>query len=59
MWLDLGLKEAVRVPFLSSCFVLLFSSMSCLVSGFRCGEAPSPSSAVASWQALGKEEELF
>lgn len=39
----------------------MLRSLPCLVlsQASHCGQAPSPSSAVTSWQALGKEEESF
>ena len=54
-----GLEGSCESAFLSSCFVL--RSLPCLVlsQASHCGQAPSPSSAVTSWQALGKEEESF
>ena len=59
MWLDLGLKDAIRVPFLFSCFA--FCCLPCFVlsQASHRGQAPTPSSAGTSWQALGKEEESF
>lgn len=59
MWLDLGLKGAIRVLFLFSCFVLQSLPWWVLSQASHCGQAPTPSSAVTSWQALGKEEESF
>lgn len=59
MWLDLGLKEAIRVLFLFSCFALQSLPWWVLSQASCCGQAPTPSSAVTSWQALGKEEESF